>query len=265
MTKKQDALARAVGEVRSASLPRARLAAARRADDKRGEDRERGAAQRSLDALRSRLAEVAPAADAWFVRWVRKGRLDLVLRARADVKESRIVLPRFRITRNGAVWTTEDKRADEGQHRWYDFALGKTHSIFGGLTGIKFFGGIGGDLGTVRSLAELSRRKMKCPEGRRWDGMEHDVLHVGLRVAELLRDDVLEPMLVDRLRREAGWVGKVARRESAELALIRREPGAERRFRKVVEEQGISNAVVTPDALVHLVRRTGRAFGPTET
>jgi hypothetical protein len=212
--KKEDALTSAAAELRSVSLPWAQRLAAQRDAEKRAEQRQRDHDQRRLDAARARLADVAPDADAWFARWVRKGRLDLILRARAHVKDTRFTLERFRITRKGAVWTTEDPHADDGPHRWYDFSVGRTHAIFGGVTGIKFIGGIGGDLGTVRSLLELSRKDMASKDGTRWDGMKEDVLRVGLRVAQLFRDDALEPLLVDTLRRDARWLEKKLRDES---------------------------------------------------
>ena len=225
MKKKDDALAGAVAELRAASTPRAKLLARARADGQRAERRRRDGEQRELDALRSRFAAVAPAADAWFAQWVRQGRLDLVVGARADSRCTRIALPRFHIKDGGAVWEHEDPTASDGQHRWYDFALGaRTHALFGGLTGITFYGGIGGDLGTVRGLAELARKQMKYPTGCHWAGMEQDVLRVGLRVAELLRDDALEPILVERLRREARWVGESLERKSADLIFSAEKP-----------------------------------------
>lgn len=256
MKEKDDALASAVAGLRTVSTPRAKMIASERADERR----KLAAEQRELQVLRSRLAAVAPAADAWFARWARAGRLELALRARADEPRRRIELPRFHITDKGAVWASEDRRPDRGPYRWYDFALGRTHSLFGGLAGTRM-GGPGGDLGSFRTLSELSRKKMKYPSGHLWPRMEADVLLVGLRVAELLRGGMLEPLLVDRLRNEARWMRSVVEREAAELSLIRGEPDGEERYRRVIEEQGITNDVLTADMMVHVTKRVGRRSG----
>jgi hypothetical protein len=258
MKKRHDALASAVAAVRVAAVPRAKLIEEQRAAERREARRERDAERRETDALRDQLAAIAPAADAWFARWVRAGRLKLVLEARPDLRETRIGLPRFYIADDGAaVWHHEAPHAGRGRHRWYDFALGRTHSIRGGLSGTKFFGGVGGELGTVRTLAELARKKMRYPPQRFWDGMQKDVLRVGIRVADLLRKGELEQLVLASLQKDAANVAARLELERAEVAMLRGEPGGERRYRKAVDEQGLTNEVVTSDMLVHIARRTG--------
>lgn len=258
MQEEKDALASMVAAVRVAAEPRAKLIQEKLEADRREARRERDGERREIAALRAQLAEVAPEADAWFERWARAGRLRLVLRARPDLRLTRVALPRFHIRDGAPVSLTEVQDADRGMHRRYDFALGRTHAIAGGVSGIKFRGGIGGDLGTVHSLAELARKKMQYPRQVRWDHMQQDVLRVGLRVAELLRGGGLEEMFVTSLRDEAAHVAATLEREHAAAAMLRGEAGGEARYRKMLEEQGLTNAVLTADMLVHVARRTGR-------
>lgn len=258
MTNEDDALASVVAAVRGVSVPRARLVETARAEAAWDARRARDAERREVHALRARLGALAPAADAWLARWIRAGRLDLVLAARPDLRPTHVALPRLRVTgEGGARWQHEAQDLGHGTHRWYDFALGRTHAIRGGVSGIRLVGGVGGELGTVRTLAELAQRAWRSPRPPTWDGLEADVLRVGIRVAELLREGGLEPLLVASLARDAVHLASVIELEQAERAMLRDEPGGEQRYREAVERQGLTSAVVTADMLVHVARRTG--------
>lgn len=89
MTKPDDALTRAVAELRAAAEvvrldrePRLRAAKTRRTKK-----------QRAWDAARERFLEVAVPADRWYRAWVQSGRLELILNARTDEPRETIELP----------------------------------------------------------------------------------------------------------------------------------------------------------------------------
>ena len=179
---------------------------------RREERRERDVERRALAELRARLAAVAPAADAWFRRWVRRGRFDLVRGARLDERRDRIELPAIHVRdEGGPVWAHDDPGRGLGRYRYYRFSLGVPHSLSGGLTGCRM-GGPGGGLGTFRSLAELARKETKSDRGAGWPDIQSDVLRAGVLVARLLDDDGFEPWLVPSLRSEARHLASVVAR-----------------------------------------------------
>lgn len=255
MKKKDDALASAVAELRSASEPRRVLLAEERARELIETRRANAAARRELDELRARLREKAPAADSWFRRFVTSGRFDLVRRARADQPADRLALPRIWIVREHA--TFDDPEHHDG-YWFHDVELGRRHTIFAGQAGPRR-GGAGGNVAPGRSLTQLARKDGVRPVGRRpWPDMEANVRRVAILVTELIASEGFEPMLIGRLRTETRHVRRLAERDAAEIALIRDEPNAEARYRATITKQGLTNRVLTADMQVHITKRSGR-------
>jgi hypothetical protein len=122
-----------------------------------------------------------------------------------DGSRDRIALPRIEMTETGADF--ELPRASRRGGPWYEFSVGRAHSLRGGYSS-RLGGGVGGELGTFRTLAALARKKVKCPGGQSWASMEADVLHVGIRVAALFVSGRLEAVLAEELGREARHISE---------------------------------------------------------
>ncbi|MFO0684918.1 MAG: hypothetical protein U0234_22865 [Sandaracinus sp.] len=244
--KKDDALARAVADVRAAWKPIQALLDEERAEERR----EREAERRRVERARVQLLRIAPSADAWFRDWVRRGRLALALDANVGADErDQLSLPTIHIAGDRAVWAHELRRPQHGPHHWYEIDLGTPHRVRGGLRGTRM-GGVGGPLGTFSSFAQLARQHVDLPPSTWWQ-----MLLAATLVAELLSSNELEAMLLEQLRGRAAGLASRSERMRIETAVHRRERGAETRYREIIARDRLATSALTPDALVHLARR----------
>lgn len=225
MTKQEDALASAVAELRAAAEPE-RV----RRDTKRAAEIDRRAKERAAwEARCERFLAVARPADAWYADWIERGRLALLLGARPDEQRRSIDLPELWMRKQELVWEHEHPRPAL-QDPWpvFGISLGKTIHIrvTGPSTRAGRPGGSVARLRRVIDLADVAGRKR--PFG--WPGIAEQILDAGTRLAELLCDDALEPLLARRAREAAEGLRKLVAIDTEVRALARRERGARARL-----------------------------------
>jgi hypothetical protein len=238
MTKPDDALTRAVAELRAAAelvrrdrQPRLRAAKARRTKK-----------VRAWDAARERFLEVAIPADRWYREWVQSGRLALILSARTDEPRDTIELPRLYLHDGAYVFDHEEPSVAEGRTSPnFTLSLGETLEL--GVFGRRSrWGGGGGTLARVHELAELAK-----PDAPKLPffvaDVEENFFAAATRFASLFRDDALEPLLARVVAEEAAFVRSRIARSEAARAVQRGEPGAHARIEAQLRASGWLQAV----------------------